>query len=140
MYLLDVNSLIALGDGDHEHHERMRCWFKERASEGWGTCPLTENAFVRILSQPAYPNSPGDSGQVRSLLVRLCRFRGHQFWPDDTSIRNPELFPVLGTPKQITDVYLLALAVSRSVKFATLDARIKPDIVPGGENAHYLIP
>jgi uncharacterized protein len=140
MYLLDANCLIALGDADHEHHERMRKWFKAHASEGWGTCPLTENAFVRILSHPGYPNSPGDASQARALLRELCLFRGHRFWADELTIRSAEHLPVLSAPKQITDLYLLALAAHLSIRFVTLDARIKPDLIPGGEKAFYLIP
>lgn len=140
MYLLDANCLIALGDADHEHHQRMRNWFKAHAPAGWGTCPLTENAFVRILSQPSYPNSPGTAAQARALLRELCLFRGHRFWADELSIRNAERLPVLAAPKQISDLYLLALAAHFSIRFATLDARIEPALIPGGEKAFYLIP
>lgn len=140
MYLLDVNSLIALGDGDHEHHERMRLWFKAHASEGWGTCPLTENAFVRILSQPAYPSPLAGPDEARALLSEICLFHGHQFWPDRLSIRSRERLPVLTTSKHIPDLYLLALSVEISVRFATLDTRIKADLIPGGMSAFFLIP
>jgi predicted nucleic acid-binding protein len=53
--LLDVNLLIALFDPAHVHHEAAHGWFARNGKDCWATCPLTENAFVRILSNPAYP-------------------------------------------------------------------------------------
>jgi predicted nucleic acid-binding protein len=54
--LLDVNLLIALFDASHVHHHLAHQWFAGCRSQGWATCPLTENACIRIISQPAYPN------------------------------------------------------------------------------------
>lgn len=53
--LLDVNMLIALFDAAHVHHRRAHQWFGQHCSQGWATCPLTQNACIRIISQPAYP-------------------------------------------------------------------------------------
>ena len=55
--LLDVNVLVALLDADHADHARARD-FAERdiAQEGWASCAVTQNGFVRIVSQPRYPS------------------------------------------------------------------------------------
>jgi uncharacterized protein len=41
-------------------------------------------------------------------------------------------------PKQITDVYLLSLAVRRGGRFATFDASIPSDAVKGAQKRHLL--
>jgi predicted nucleic acid-binding protein len=51
---LDVNLLVALFDPDHIHHETAHDWFSDNASDGWATCPMTENGFVPVLANPAY--------------------------------------------------------------------------------------
>jgi predicted nucleic acid-binding protein len=53
--LLDVNVLIALLDAGHVMHGCAMTWLEREASRGWASCPLTENAVVRIMSQPGYP-------------------------------------------------------------------------------------
>jgi predicted nucleic acid-binding protein len=52
---LDVNLMLALFQPDHVHHERAHEWWDEHRAEGWASCPLTQNGFARILSQPRYP-------------------------------------------------------------------------------------
>jgi predicted nucleic acid-binding protein len=63
-FLLDVNILIAMAWPTHRAHEKAQDWLAPHAREGWATCPLTQTAFVRILSNPAFsPNAltPGDA-------------------------------------------------------------------------------
>src|SRR5262249_55806780 len=54
VFLLDANALIALAWPAHEAHLRVQQWFARSAKEGWATCPLTQAAFVRIISNPAF--------------------------------------------------------------------------------------
>ena len=55
--LLDVNVIISLLDSAHVHHEIAVKWFNRIAAhEGWSTCPITENGFIRIVSHMSYPN------------------------------------------------------------------------------------
>ena len=70
----------------------------------------------------------------------MCAFPGHQFWPDDLSLCNTLLFPTLPVSKHLTDVYLLALAVEHRATMATLDQRIDPKLVRGGNQAYFVIP
>jgi toxin-antitoxin system PIN domain toxin len=80
--LLDVNVLIALLDPQHGHHEPAHRWFQANANHGWATCPLTQNALLRILSNPRYPNSPGGPAVVMPLLQGMLSHPDHLFWPD----------------------------------------------------------
>jgi toxin-antitoxin system PIN domain toxin len=138
-YLLDVNLLLALTDPMHIHHESAHCWFVEKGQQSWATCPLTENGFIRIASHPNYPNRPGDLAAVLAIFRRLCEVSGHHFWPDDISILQIlESDPII-THAQVTDVYLLGLAVHKRGKLATLDQRIPADAVRGGRKALELI-
>lgn len=139
--LLDANVLIALADPDHIHHQRVQTWFQARpGTDGWATCPLTENAFLRILGNPNYPAAKGDAQTLRPFLDRICSWPGHQFWPDSVSLRDTARFPTLPGAKKLTDVYLLGLAVGRQAVLATLDERIDPSLVPGAENRLLVIP
>jgi toxin-antitoxin system PIN domain toxin len=138
-YLLDVNLLLALTDPMHIHHESAHRWFLEKGQQAWATCPFTENGFIRIASHPNYPNRPGDVAAVLAIFRQLCEAPGHHFWPDDISIL--QLFesdPII-THAQITDLYLLGLAVHKRGKLATLDRRIPVDALRGGRKALELI-
>ena len=55
--LLDVNVLIALIDEAHTDHQRVHAWAAEGLAHGWASSAITQNGFIRILSQPAYPGS-----------------------------------------------------------------------------------
>ena len=86
MYLLDVNVLIALLDPIHEYHQKVTDWYLEHKSDGWATCPLTENGFIRIFGHSNYPEGPGSTLIARGLLRRLCLQPGHLFWEDTLSL------------------------------------------------------
>jgi len=138
-YLLDTNLLLALSDPMHIHHPLAHRWFAEKGQHAWATCPLTENGFIRIASHPNYPNRPGDVTAVLAIFRQLCGAPGHRFWPEDTSILQILEPDAIITHAQITDVYLLGLAVHKRGKVATLDQRIPVDAVRGGRKALELI-
>jgi len=139
-YLLDVNLLLALSDPMHVHHEIAHRWFAKKGCKGWATRPLTENGFVRIASHPKYPNRPGDVPVVLTFLCRFCDTAGHHFWAEDISIRDVLNSDFIDTHAQITDAFLLGLAVHRGGKLASLDQHIPVDAVRGGREAIELIP
>lgn len=134
MFLLDANLLIALGDANHPSREAAKKWFLAHRSKGWATCPLTENAFLRIVGHAAYPKGPGSPEKASALLRALTALPGHHFWPDEISLLDAKHFPSFpdASPTELTDIYLLALAASRSAKFVTFDSRIRADIVKHG--------
>lgn len=125
--LLDVNIVIALLDPDHAFHERSHDWWEANAKSGWASCPITENGVVRIMSHPGY--SPGGRFTPGDLISRLQLFAGqtdHEFWPDDISLRDNAIFTTerIHSSRQITDLYLLALAAKHGGKLATFDQGI----------------
>jgi hypothetical protein len=137
--LLDVNVLIALLDADHAHHARARAWLKGRA-EGWASCPITENGCVRIMSQVAYPN-PLPAAAVIERLAGAARPPHHAFWPDDVSMLDEAVADRrrIQGPRQVTDLYLLALAVHRGGTFATFDSGIPLSAIAGATAAHLTV-
>jgi toxin-antitoxin system PIN domain toxin len=141
MHLLDVNLLIALCDADHAHHDRTRAWFRRTSISGWATCPLTENALLRIMGHPDYPGGPGSPADILPLLQTMRAMPNHVFLPDTVSLADANLFLDLAdkTPKMLTDVYLLGLAVTHGAYLATLDKRIDPGCVQGGHHALTLV-
>ncbi|MCU4186555.1 hypothetical protein K6U06_19470 [Acidiferrimicrobium sp. IK] len=50
--LLDVNVLLTLLDSDHVDHDRASAWLDDEIGDGWASCPITENGFVRIMPAP----------------------------------------------------------------------------------------
>ena len=139
--LLDINVLIALVDPRHIHHEIAHQWFSNHAHDGWASCPITQNGFLRILSNPRYPNSPGGPSLVLPLLCRWLEHPQHVFWPDDLSwvSTNSLQGDKLLSHGQVTDSYLLALAVRHQGVLVTLDRRLSSASVPGAGAAVELI-
>lgn len=140
-FLLDVNVLIALIDPLHTQHEAAHAWFGVSAQQGWASCPMTQNAVPRIVGHARYPNSPGGPGPVISALTVLCRLPSHEFWPDNISLLDAASFDHsrLLDSSQVTDSYLLALAVAHGGRLATFDRRLVTDAVRDGRAALQLI-
>lgn len=132
--------LLALCDPAHVHSAVAHRWFADTGKLAWATCPITENGFVRIASQPTYPNRPGDIPAVLGILRQLCAIGAHEFWPDDISLRDVVQPGAVMTHRHVTDVYLLGLAVQRGGRLATFDERMPTAAIRGGREALELIP
>ena len=128
--LLDVNVLIALLDENHNDHEVVWEWLIGNIHEGWASCPLTQNGCVRILSLPRYPNSLHIEEAMERLRAAVSTPH-HQFIADDISLLDNAVVDggTLSGPGQITDVYLLALAVAHGARFVTLDQSVSAGAV-----------
>lgn len=138
--LLDVNVLLALLDRDHVDHERAREWLNAEISSGWASCAITENGFVRIISQPRYPN-PISPSEAIVLLRRACGSH-HRFWDCEASVLDDRIVDPkrLHGPRQVTDAYLLALATRQGGRFATFDRSVDISCVPGATEANLVVP
>jgi toxin-antitoxin system PIN domain toxin len=135
--LLDVNVLIALLDADHVDHGRARDWLVAEIADGWASCPITQNGFLRILSQPRYP-SPVTPAEAIRRLRKATQTEHHELWPCDLSVLDGSRIDerhVQGS-HQLTDVYLLALAVARQGRLVTFDRGIQLAAVPGASATH----
>jgi len=140
-FLLDVNVLIALINPVHVSHEAAHRWFMAMGAASWATCPLTENGFIRIVSHPKFPGTPGTPAAITAIVAHLRSLPGHVFWPDDISLTaaaHVDPSKIL-TQAQVTDTYLLGLAVAHHGNLATFDRHLTTSAVKGGKAALYLI-
>jgi hypothetical protein len=139
--LLDVNVLIALLDDAHVFSRRANEWL-EAAPRRIATCPIVENGVIRIMSAPAYSASHrATPEQVADGLKALAQGVDHAFWPDELSLLDETLidFSRLHGHRQITDAYLLALAVRRGGVVVSFDAGMPLSAVRGATAKHLLM-
>jgi toxin-antitoxin system PIN domain toxin len=122
-FLLDANVLIALAWPEHEAHTRVGRWFSNHSRAGWATCPITQSALVRILSNPAFSPAALSVSNALSVLEANVKLPEHHFWPDDIPLL--EAVSKVGKRvmghQQVTDLYLMGLAVRHRGKLATMD-------------------
>lgn len=142
--LLDVNVWIALLDDAHVHNSAAMALFT-LAGLRIATCPLVENGVLRILNLPGYSPSgergPAGFETVRSKMRLACSDTDHEFWPDGVSLVGDDSanWSRVYGHGQITDLYLLALAVSRGGALATFDHRVALNAVNGAEARHLVL-
>lgn len=137
--LLDTNVLIALFDANHIFHSRAHQWFQKGTRDAWASCPITENGLVRIVTQAAYRTREEIAPfEIMDAFRELAKSTDHEFWPDAISIMDSSLFAPdrIHGAKQITDLYLLALAVKRAGCLATFDSKIPLNAVRGAAPTH----
>ncbi len=138
--LFDVNVLIALFDPAHVHHNRAHDWWEEQQNTGWASSALTQNGFVRILSQPRYPNAITTTDAILRLRAATAQ-SNHAFWADEIAVTDKGIFSaerILG-PKQVTDIYLLALAKHFGGRLATFDRALSATAVIDAKPEHYVV-
>ena len=138
--LLDVNMLIALLDVKHVHHLTAMNLMQGNGVRRWASCPITQLGCIRVMSNPSYPNNlaPRD---VAMRLAEATTNELHEFWADDVNLLGPGVIAwshILGS-QQLTDVYLLALAVKNDGKLVTFDSRVPAGAVSGAESRHCLV-
>ncbi len=138
--LLDVSVLVAILDRDHTRHDTAADWLVEHLAAGWASCSITQIGATRVLSQPAYSGeftvtSAGDA------LRGATSTPHHEFWADGVSVVDPSTIALerVHGARQITDVHLLALAVSRRARLVTLDRRVPLSPVVGATSEHLVV-
>ncbi len=119
-YLLDVNAVIALLTEDHVHHRRMKDWFQMPALQ-WALCAFTEAGVLRYLTRP---KPLGISMKVAiSILANLAQEPGYHYQAirtDWKTLTHPFAKLIFGH-NQITDAYLLGLAIQEDLVLVTFD-------------------
>lgn len=125
-FLLDVNILIALAREDHVAHKTVRQWFQRAGSRSWATCALTQAGFVRVIANPRFLEQPPNMSEAIDMLRALTALPGHRFWPIEITFVKAAmaLEKNLFGHQQVTDTYLLGLAIQNRGKLATLDKGI----------------
>ena len=131
-FLLDVNVLIALLWPAHEAHTRAQRWFAQNAGQGWATCAMTQAGFVRIVSNPAFSQrvvSPRDALEV---LQGSLQHRAHRFWTEDIGVTEAvaQFGRRVNGHQQVTEAYLLGLAIHKKGRLATLDKSVASLLPP----------
>lgn len=122
-YLLDVSVLLALHWPRHTAHAQAMQWFHKSGERAFSTCALTQAGFVRIVTNPTFLQDKITFDEARRLLDDLTHLKGHSFWPINLSFLDataPLAGRILGH-RQVTDAYLLGLAIREKGILATLD-------------------
>ena len=127
-YLLDTNVLLALAWPSHEFHEAAHRWWTH-SRKRWATCALTELAFIRLSSNPAFTRDAVTPYEAATLLERLVALEQHEYWGGLPHLRRED-FRNLSGHKQLTDFYLAKLAAVHEAKLATFDSRIHAITTP----------
>ena len=120
LYLLDVNVLVAILDEDHIHHQAATKWFESPGLQ-WAICPFTEAGLLRHMTRPR----TGDMSiaEVTAMLTQFRQVDGYHYQPisaDWQTLCGVFLKRLFGH-NQITDAYLLGLAVHDGLVLATFD-------------------
>lgn len=136
----DVNVLIALFDAAHQHHGIAYNAFSRFMRNGWASSPMVENGFLRIVSNPGYPNSLS-VGEASGLLSAAIRNTPHRRLPEDVSLLDPELFRTseLVSFKEVSDLFLIGMAVRHDVTLVTFDRTMPSHAVIGFEERHLMM-
>ena len=125
-YLLDINILVSIGWHRDESHELTLDWFKRIGVHSFATCALTQTSWIRLLTNPAFPGGKTSVGEAQEALNLFTNLDGHIFWPkapDFAHVVQPFAERVLGH-RQITDAYLLGLAILNRGALVTRDKAI----------------
>lgn len=120
--LLDANVLVALFWGPHSCNVAAQHWFNTKASHGWATCPITEAAFIRTVSNPVVTPKATSVKEAIELLAQNTNRPHHKFWADDVLV-SLALHSMEGLTgyRQVTDAYLLALVAHHKGTLVTFD-------------------
>ena len=115
---------MALADEDHVHHAAAMRWLYGSGHRDWGVCALTGAGLLRLLTNPKVGSLSIE--EASEVLASLIDHPGYRFWPikdDWASLVAPFMERVFGH-QQITDAYLLGLAVKEDGVLVTMDKKI----------------
>jgi len=122
--LLDVNVLLALAWPNHQHHATAHRWFRREVRYGWATCAITQLAFIRLSSNPAYTAEAVTPGAAAALLQQYCDHPHHQFW-ESPAAAEPRLYQQALGHQQVNDAWMVELARQRHGRLVTFDAPLQ---------------
>jgi toxin-antitoxin system PIN domain toxin len=145
-WLLDVNVLIATLWPPHDFHDSAMKWILAHRSEPWATCALTETGFLRVVTGRGFSEFAPSFEEAAEMLILDKQARGsHCFWPSEVSCE--DLLSTFGDRisghQQITDAYLLALAMHHGGRLLTFDqrmSRLAPEGTPEASALFILAP
>jgi toxin-antitoxin system PIN domain toxin len=123
-HLLDVNVLVALFDPGHAHHRVVARWFSSPRLQ-WGLCAFSEAGFLRVSTNSAVGNRTLE--QATDVLKSISNDPCYRYWPIKAgwaSLAEPFRERVYGH-QQVTDAFLLGLAIQENGVLVTLDKAIR---------------
>jgi toxin-antitoxin system PIN domain toxin len=139
--LLDLNVLIALADPEHIHRRKAERWFLSTGKDNWGVCPLTEAGFIRIATNPAMQAGTIALERAIAILQAFRAHPGYNYWPitdAENWVAVTARFAVrISGHQQVTDAFLLGLAVKEDGVLVTFDRGLK--YMAGKEFSHNLL-
>jgi toxin-antitoxin system PIN domain toxin len=133
LYLVDVNLLIARLFEAHEHHDLAAEWFQTSGLQ-WALCPWVEAGFLRFATKPERLTMTEATGLLDEMALHPG-YRYHTCAANWRALTKP-FFRRLHGHKQVTDAYLLGMAIADDLIFATFDKRI---IHLAGEHAKQVL-
>jgi predicted nucleic acid-binding protein len=105
----------------------MQKWFQSSGKANWGVCPLTEAGFIRVTTNPVYRPSSRTVEQATAILADFATAPGYRYWPivETWATLTAPFSARLFGHQQVTDAYLLGLAVKGGGVLVTFDKAIK---------------
>ncbi len=140
-WLLDLNLLIALLWPAHEFHRSAQAWFLKNRRAGWATCPFTQSGFVRVVSNPSFSRDAVSPAEASEQLSRNLASKQHRFVPASLPFA-AAVAPFrerLRGHQQVTDAYLLGLALHHGMRLATFDRGLRGLVEAGNLSAVHVL-
>jgi toxin-antitoxin system PIN domain toxin len=124
--LLDVNLLFVLHQPRHMSFQSVFGWFAHSQESSFATCAITQAGLFRLLLQGVNGMDSFSVNDARKTIQRFSSRPNHIYWSEMPACLDAidPFFPRIQGHRQITDAYLLGLAIHHGGKLATLDKAI----------------
>lgn len=127
MFLYDVNFLFAMLTVDHEHHRAARAWRGSLADKSWASCEISVSGFIRLSGNPHVTKAPKKPAEAWHLLKANMGKPLHRWLeaPVPGTRAFEEIMLRCESHRQVTDAFLIHLAIANRAVLATFDHRLK---------------
>ncbi|PAW66285.1 MAG: hypothetical protein B9S38_13905 [Verrucomicrobiia bacterium Tous-C4TDCM] len=127
MFLYDVNLLFAMFTADHEHHAAARRWRTSLVDKRWATTDLTVSGFVRLSGNPHITSHPKSPLEAWRLLTGNFAGSNHHYLNSTPPASDPlpEILRRCQGYRQVTDAFLIRLAIANHAVLATFDSGLQ---------------
>lgn len=126
-YLCDINVLLALCVGQHQHHALTHHWVNERDNvESLIVCRVTQLGLLRLLNNPTVMGSQVCSGKAAWHIYDMLLGDERFVYRSEPAGLDAALRRISGpfrfSPKAWQDAYLAAFAAASGLVIASLDS------------------
>lgn len=123
--LCDVNVLLALAYGGHEHHRPVAKWLDTVPDDSVLICRTSQAGLLRLLTIRSVMQDDvctmAEAWRVYDQLLADSRFRFCSEPEGVTELWRALCPPRMVAPKKWTDAYLAAFAIAAGTRLVTLD-------------------